>query len=144
MTEKTYFFVYQRLRPQVHHIQQSYNYEASSKGCCSWISKSCSHFLCNFACFFYLDLTKDSTALLDDNTLNYCINWFLFCLFFLKLTAWRKNFDVLENAAKFTFRTIWDRSWESKYLFTKNIWLMTVSKIRILKISAIILNYSNK
>lgn len=31
--------------------------------------------------FFYLDLTKDFTALLEDNTLNHCINWFLFFLF---------------------------------------------------------------
>lgn len=52
------------------------------------------HFCMNY---FYLNLRKDYTALLEDNTLNHCINWILFLVFFWKLAAWRKHFDVLEN-----------------------------------------------
>lgn len=99
--------------------------------------------------FFYLDLTTDSTVLLEYYTLNHCINWFLLLFFFFKTDSVTENFGILENKMlqkwSFTFQPIWDRSWESTYSITQNIWEMTVSEIRIerenriLKISASIL-----
>lgn len=86
LTEKTWFFVYQKLKPQYTRFNRAriiiermfLNF------------KILQPFFSLLHDFFFLDLTKDSTVLLEDNTLNHCINWFLF-LFFFKLSAWLKK-----------------------------------------------------
>lgn len=153
--QKNVLFCLPKIKALVHHIQQSYNYEASSKECWSWISKSCTILYSLLHDCFNIDLIKNSTALPEDNTLNHCINWFLFFFnfFFFQTDSVKENFDILENEMlqkwSITFQTIWDRGLESTCSITQNIWGMTVIEIRIvredriLKISASIVDYSN-
>lgn len=97
LTEKPWFLVHQILKPQ-------YTISNRAIGMKHHPNNVDPEFQ-NPAAIFY-SLLQDSTALLEDNTLNYCIN----CFVFFKLTAWRKNFDILENEMwlkwSFTFRTI--------------------------------------
>lgn len=90
----------------MHHIQQSYSYEIFSKNVDHEFQNPAAIFYSFLHDFFNLYLTKDSTALLEDNTLNQCINYF----FFLKTDSVTENFDILENEMRqkwpFIFQTV--------------------------------------
>lgn len=72
LTEKKLaFFVYQKLKPQYTIFnRQSYHRKNVDPE-----FQNPAALFCHFCMIlFYLDLTKDSIALLEDNTLNHCIN----------------------------------------------------------------------
>lgn len=85
--QKKRALLFTKIKTPVHHIQQSYSYEIFSKNVDHEFQNPAAIFYSFLHDFFNLYLTKDSTALLEDNTLNQCINYF----FFWKLTAWRKT-----------------------------------------------------
>lgn len=67
--QKQRVFCLPKSKAPVHHIQQSYTNEASSKECWSWISKSCSHCLFTFAsigffCVFFATWQSDGKTLI--------------------------------------------------------------------------------
>lgn len=111
-------------------------------------------YLITFASFAYWDLTKDSSASLEYNTLNHCINWFP--LFYFIFENWQRDGKIWYigkwNAAKMViyFSNYMRQKLGVDILNYAEYIKMTVSEIRIeredriLKISASILEYSNR
>lgn len=87
---KNVFFVYQKLKPQYTIFNRAIIMKHHRKNVDPEFQNTAVIVYSLLHDFFYLDLTTDSTALLEDNTLNQCISWFLVCLF-CNLKEWRKT-----------------------------------------------------